>query len=82
MFVQPTVRIRSSAISTRLMVSLRYLNLKYMHNLSDEDVLSGWVENPYWQYLGGMKFFSMASIDPSSMTGGAIASEKRERKNC
>jgi IS5 family transposase len=32
------------AISTRLMVSLHYL-IKYMHNLSDEDVLSGWVEN-------------------------------------
>ena len=57
------------AISTRLMVSLRYLNLKYMHNLSDEDVLSGWVENPYWQYLGGMKFFQHGfPIDPSSMT--------------
>lgn len=55
------------AISTRLMVSLHYL--KYMHNLSDEDVLSGWVENPYWQYLGGMKFFQHGfPIDPSSMT--------------
>ncbi len=55
------------AISTRLMVSLHYL--KYMHNLSDEDVLSGWVENPYWQYLGGMKFFQHTfPIDPSSMT--------------
>lgn len=37
------------AISTRLMVSLHFL--KYRHNLSDEDVLSGWLENPYWQYL-------------------------------
>jgi IS5 family transposase len=32
------------AISTRLMVSLHYL--KYMHNLSDEDVLSGWSRIP------------------------------------
>lgn len=55
------------AISTRLMVSLQYL--KYTHNLSDEDVLYGWVENPYWQYLGGMKFFQHSlPIDPSSMT--------------
>lgn len=55
------------AISTRLMVSLHYL--KYRHNLSDEDVLSGWLENPYWQYLGGMKFFEHTfPIDPSSMT--------------
>jgi IS5 family transposase len=55
------------AISTRLMVSLHFL--KYRHNLSDEDVLSGWLENPYWQYLGGMKFFEHTfPIDPSSMT--------------
>jgi IS5 family transposase len=31
------------------MVSLHYL--KYTHNLSDEAVVRGWVENPYWQYL-------------------------------
>lgn len=55
------------AISARLTVSLHYL--KYRHNLSDEDVLSGWVENPYWQRLGGMKFFQHTfPIDPSSMT--------------
>ena len=55
------------AISTRLMVSLH--NLKYMHNLSDDDVVARWVENPYWQYLGGMKFFHHGfPIDPSIMT--------------
>ena len=32
------------AISTRLMVSLQYL--KYTYNLSDDDVVAGWVENP------------------------------------
>jgi transposase, IS5 family len=54
-------------ISTRLMVSLHYL--KYMQNLSDEDVVQLWVENPYWQYLSGMQFFThKAPIDPSSMT--------------
>jgi IS5 family transposase len=54
-------------VSTRLMVSLHYL--KYTYNLSDEDVVAGWVENPYWQYLSGMKFFEHEPpIDPSSMT--------------
>ena len=54
-------------ISTRLMVSLHYL--KYTHNLSDDDVVSAWVENPYWQYLGGMKYFEHdLPIHPSSMT--------------
>jgi len=32
------------------MISLRYP--KYRHNLGDEDVLHGRVENPYRQYLG------------------------------
>jgi transposase, IS5 family len=55
------------AISTRLMVSLHYL--KYTHDLSDEAVLAGWVENPYWQYLSGMEFFEYdLPIDPSSMS--------------
>jgi len=54
-------------VSTRLMVALHYL--KYTHNLSDEDVVAGWVENPYWQYLSGMKFFEhQPPINPSSMT--------------
>ena len=55
------------AISTRLMVSLHYL--KYTHDLSDEAVVKGWVENPYWQYLSGMEFFEYEPpIDPSSMS--------------
>jgi IS5 family transposase len=54
-------------ISTRLMVSLHYL--KYTHNLSDDDVVSAWVENPYLQYLSGMKYFEHdLPIHPSSMT--------------
>lgn len=56
-----------AGISTRLMVSLNYL--KYCYNLSDEDTVYGWVENPYWQYLSGMKYFEhKLPIDPSSMT--------------
>ncbi len=33
-------------IDTRLMVALGYL--KHQHDLSDEAVVAGWVENPYW----------------------------------
>jgi transposase, IS5 family len=55
------------AISTRLMISLHYF--KYTFDLSDDDVLSGWVENPYWQYFSGMKYFEhKLPIHPSSMT--------------
>ncbi len=55
------------AISSRLMVSLHYL--KYTFNLGDEDVLLGWIENPYWQYFSGMKYFEHElPIHPSSMT--------------
>ena len=54
-------------ISTRLMVALHYL--KYELDLSDEDVVAAWVENPYWQHFSGMKHFQhRMPIDPSSMT--------------
>ncbi len=43
--------------------------LKFQHDLSDDDVVAAWVENPYWQFFSGMQFFShQAPIDPSSMT--------------
>ena len=55
------------AIETRLMVSLHYL--KYTHNLSDEETVQRWVENPYWQYFSGRQHFEYElPIDPSSMT--------------
>jgi transposase, IS5 family len=54
-------------ISTRLMVALHYL--KYQNDLSDEDVVALWVENPYWQHFSGMSHFQhRMPIDPSSMT--------------
>ena len=56
-----------SAISTRLMVAVNYL--KYTFNLSDEDVLELWKENPYWQYFSGAKYFEhKLPMNPSSMT--------------
>ena len=55
------------AVETRLMVSLHYL--KYTYDLSDEEVVARWVENPYWQYLSGRQYFEYGfPIDPSSMT--------------
>jgi IS5 family transposase len=55
------------AVNTRLMLALHYLKAAF--SLSDEDVVRGWVENPYWQSFSGMKFFEHeAPIDPSSMT--------------
>ena len=55
------------AIDTRLMVSLHYL--KHTFDLSDEAVIEGWLQNPYWQHLGGMRYFQhQAPIDPSSMS--------------
>ncbi|MFA6960543.1 MAG: IS5 family transposase [Opitutaceae bacterium] len=54
-------------IDTRLMVALHYL--KYQHDLSDEAVVAGWVENPYWQHFSGRQFFEHEMpINPSSMT--------------
>lgn len=55
------------AIATRLMVGLHYL--KHLYQLSDQDVVEQWVENPYWQYLCGSKYFEHElPIHPTSMT--------------
>ncbi len=55
------------AIATRLMVGLHYL--KHTYDLSDEEVVARWVENPYWQFFCGSKWFEHElPIDPSSMT--------------
>jgi IS5 family transposase len=49
------------------MVGLHYL--KHMHDLSDEEAVERWVENPYWQYFCGFEFFQHhLPIDPSTMT--------------
>jgi len=55
------------ATPTRVMVGLHYL--KHAFDLSDEQVVARWVENPYWQYFCGMKHFSHTPpIDGSNMT--------------
>lgn len=46
------------------------LMLKHTCNVSDEEVVATWVENPYWQYFCGEQYFSHEPpIDPSLMTG-------------
>jgi IS5 family transposase len=55
------------AKTVRLMVGLHYL--KHAYDLSDEDVVARWVENPYWQYFCGCTYFEHElPIDPSLMT--------------
>ena len=43
------------SIPVRTMAGLTFL--KYMFGLSDQEVLDGWVENPYWQDFCGGEFF-------------------------
>lgn len=51
----------------RLMAGLHFL--KHLKKLSDEEVVWGWVENPYWQFFTGEEFFQhRLPIDPSQMT--------------
>ena len=54
-------------VPVRLMVGLHYL--KHAFDRSDEEVVLGWVENPYWQYFCGEEYFQhRLPIDPSQMT--------------
>jgi transposase, IS5 family len=56
-----------STCPVRLMVGLH--SLKHTFDLSDEGTVAQWVENPYWQYFCGGKFFEhRLPIDPSSMS--------------
>jgi transposase, IS5 family len=51
----------------RLMVGLQLL--KYIRNISDEEVVAAWPENPYWQFFCGEQYFRHdLPIDPSLMT--------------
>src|ERR1051325_12023915 len=54
------------ALSTRLMVALHYI--KHLYNLSDDLVLAGFLENPYWQFFCGMEYFHhKLPCDPASL---------------
>lgn len=54
-------------LPTRLMVGLHYL--KGLKDISDEAVVQGFLENPYWQYFCGMEYFeTKLPLNSSSMT--------------
>ena len=54
-------------IPIRLMVGITYLSHAY--NLSDEEVLKRWVENPYFQYFCGESHFQhKIPMNPSSLS--------------
>src|SRR5215469_5707456 len=49
------------------LVGLHYL--KQVQDLSDEEVVARWVENPYWQFFCGFDFFQHeVPLDASTMT--------------
>lgn len=55
------------ATAPRLVAGLMYL--QHTFALSDEEVVWGWVENPYWQLFCGETWFQHnPPIDPSSLT--------------
>ena len=43
----------------RLMNSL--LLLKQLHDLSDDQVVESWIENPYWHFLSGEREFQWSA---------------------
>ena len=48
-------------------VGLHYI--KYAFNESDESVVEGLIENPYWQYFCGFEYFQHeVPLDPSSLS--------------
>lgn len=50
----------------RLLVGLHYL--KHAFNVSDEDVVMRFVENPYWQYFCGFEYFQHRfPLDPTTL---------------
>lgn len=54
------------ALSTRLMVALHYI--KHLYDLSDDMVLAGFLENPYWQFFCGCEYFQHElPWDPTSL---------------
>ena len=54
-------------LSTRLMVGLHYI--KHAYNLSDEALLSRFIENPQWQYFCGLEYYTFElPCDRSSLT--------------
>ena len=68
-------------LPTRLMAGLAIL--KHTFNLSDEELCSRWIENPYFQYLWGKSSSAMSCrlIAPRS-PAGVSAWAKRRSSHC
>jgi IS5 family transposase len=57
----------SPPLNPRLMVGLNML--KYMNDLSDDEIVKKWLENPYYQYFCGMVYFEhKLPCHPTSLT--------------
>lgn len=51
----------------RMMVGLHFI--KHLYQLSDEECVRRWLENPYYQYFCGEQYFQhRVPMDPTSMT--------------
>jgi IS5 family transposase len=64
----------------RLMVGL--LLLQHLHDLSDDNVVRMWIENPYWQHFCGYDYLQwQAPINPSSLTRwrGRLGKDRLEK---
>jgi IS5 family transposase len=60
-------RHRRPPLRPRLVAGLLYL--QHTFDLSDEEVVWGWVENPYWQvFMGETHLQTEPPIDPSSLS--------------
>ncbi len=60
---------RRPPIRPRLIAGLLYL--QHAFDLSDEEVVTMWIENPYWQVFTGETYLQTAPpIDPSMIAAG------------
>lgn len=69
------------ATAPRLIAGLLYL--QHAFDLSDEEVVWGWVENPYWQVFTGETYLQIEPpIDPSSLTHWRNGWAKKALRSC
>lgn len=56
------------AVQTRLIAGLLYLQHEF--DLSDEDTVQGWIDNPHWQVFTGEEYLQTRSrVEPLSLAG-------------
>ena len=68
-------------VPLRTMIALLYL--KHAFNLSDETVVQGWSENPYWQHFAGMAYLHPACpATPPPWSSSAACWAKKAWRSC